>query len=110
MESTNRGNDEETPADPYDLRLDQELKVVQNLRSTMQSLLRVLESGRDDLVVLGDSMDKVRLASERCRNEFLKQQHQSADSSAQSPKPEKSSPTKRKRQGEGLIGKTRKST
>ena len=100
---------EDTPEDPYDLHLDRELQVVQNLRATMQSLLRVLESGRDDLVLLGESMDTVRLASERCRTEFFTQ-HQSTESSAESPNPEKKSPTKRKRQEEGLIGKTRKSS
>lgn len=99
--------DKTTPTDAYDLRLDQELHVARNLRVTMESLLSVFEGVRDDLVVLGDRMEKARVASERCRKQLVKR-HQSDDSPDQST-PAKAS-GKRKREGESmrLIGKTRK--
>ena len=58
--------------DNYDARLDQELQVLRELRSTMASLLQSLEGGRDDLVLLGGKVDKVRSASRLCRQGFSK--------------------------------------
>lgn len=60
----------------YDARLDQELQVVRSIRVTMVSFLQVLEQARDDLVVLGDKMDRVRIASEHCRTELMKKKQQ----------------------------------
>ena len=99
---------EEKPAtDPYDQRLDQELHVVRNLRVSMESLLKVFEIARDDLVVLGDKMDQVRVASERCRKELMKRNsHSETVDESESPK----KPTKRKQEGECLIGKTRRTS
>ena len=99
-------DDEKTPTDAYDLRLDKEIHVVRNLRATMISLLQVFESARDDLVVLGDKMDKVRVASERCRKELMKRQQSSA-STPHSP-PNVSGKRKREDEGARVIGKTRK--
>ena len=58
--------------DAYGARLDQELLLVQAIQSTMTTLLRVLECARDDLVLLGGRMDRLRIASEKCRQELLK--------------------------------------
>ena len=58
----------------YEARLDEELRVVRSIRVTMTSFLQVLETARDDLVLLGDKMDRVRTASEHCRKELMKRQ------------------------------------
>jgi hypothetical protein len=76
----------------YDRRLDTELQLVRKLRSTMTSLLHTLECARDDLTQLGDRVDKVRLASEQCRNTLAMGQ-ETEDTSDQ---PTDKKPAKRK--------------
>ncbi|CAB9507753.1 expressed unknown protein [Seminavis robusta] len=75
---SNGGDDKGSSDCDYDKRLDQELQVVRTLRMTMVSLLQNLQGARDDLVLLGDKMDRVRLASEKCRKAIMAKRKQEA--------------------------------
>jgi hypothetical protein len=50
-----------------DSRLDAELEIVRKIKQTFAVSLQMLESARDDLVEMGNRMDRLREASELCR-------------------------------------------
>ena len=76
QQETRKDDDDDANVVDYDTRLDQELHVVRSIRLTMVSFLQVLERARDDLVLLGNKMDRVRIASEHCRTELMKKKQQ----------------------------------
>ena len=45
----------------------EELEVLKKMRLALGATLHMLECARDDLVALGERMDRLRVASERCR-------------------------------------------
>lgn len=67
----------------YDARLEQELHIVRSMRDAMSSLLKVLESAQNNLVILGDRMDQLRIASEHCRKEIQTKRSDDCHTSAQ---------------------------
>jgi len=67
--------------DAHNARLDQELLLVRNMCSAMTSLLRILLCAKDDLVLLGDHMGRVRMASESFRRELMTRQGSNTDNS-----------------------------
>jgi hypothetical protein len=48
-------------------RLDRELRLVRKMRLALASTLHMFEAARDDLVEMGNRMDRLRAASEICR-------------------------------------------
>jgi hypothetical protein len=44
-----------------------ELELLRKVRLALAATLHMLECARDDLVALGDRMDRLRIASEQCR-------------------------------------------
>lgn len=45
----------------------EELELLRKVRLALGSMLQMLECARDDLTAMGDRMDRLRVASERCR-------------------------------------------
>jgi hypothetical protein len=72
-ENADCGEDDSLPAvtsneeEEYEARLDYELKVIWKMRVAYASCLYMLESTRDDLVEMGNRMDRLRNVSELCR-------------------------------------------
>jgi hypothetical protein len=58
-----------------------ELELLRKVRLALAATLHMLECARDDMVALGDRMDRLRVASERCRKalEEKKKQESSSD-------------------------------
>jgi hypothetical protein len=50
-----------------DAQLDLELHVIRKMRLAFEASLQMLEAVRDDLVEMGDRMDRLAAASKRCR-------------------------------------------
>lgn len=46
---------------------DPEIQLLTRVRLALSATLHLLECARDDMVALGERMDRLRLASERCR-------------------------------------------
>jgi hypothetical protein len=71
MPETNRSDDKDTENDAEvtqrEERLDRELRIVRKMRLALASTLHMFEAARDDLVELGNRMDRLRAASELCR-------------------------------------------
>ena len=57
-----------------DSRLDAELEILQKIKQTFTVSLHMLESARDDLVEMGNRMDRLREASELCRKAISEKQ------------------------------------
>jgi hypothetical protein len=71
MAEPNRSDENHTENDPEmtqrEERLDRELRLVRKMRLALASTLHMFEAARDDLVELGNRMDRLRSASELCR-------------------------------------------
>lgn len=48
-------------------RLDAELEIIEKMKQAFAAGLHMLEAARDDLVEMGNRMDRLRHASELCR-------------------------------------------
>lgn len=55
-------------------RLDLELELVRKLRVALTATLYMFESVRDDVTEMGERMDRLRLASERCRKALMEEE------------------------------------
>jgi len=51
----------------------EELELLRKVRLALGSMLHMLECSRDDLVAMGERMDRLRVASERCRTTLAEQ-------------------------------------
>mmetsp|Transcript_7098 Transcript_7098/g.12748 ORF Transcript_7098/g.12748 Transcript_7098/m.12748 type:complete len:122 (-) Transcript_7098:470-835(-) len=60
------GRDESEPNN-LEFVNDPEIMLLRNLRRALGSTLRMLESARDDLVIMGERMDRLSKSSEHCR-------------------------------------------
>jgi PleD family two-component response regulator len=71
MPEPNHSNENHTENDPEmtqrEERLDRELRLVRKMRLALASTLHMFEAARDDLVGLGNRMDRLRATSELCR-------------------------------------------
>lgn len=71
MPETKQTDEMDTDNDPEmtqrEERLDHELRLVRKMRLALASTLHMFEAARDDLVELGNRMDRLRAASELCR-------------------------------------------
>jgi hypothetical protein len=60
------GRDDSEPNN-LEFENDPEIMLLRNLRLALGSTLRMLESARDDLVIMGERMDRLSKSSEHCR-------------------------------------------
>jgi len=65
-------------------RLEKELQMLQKMRLAFTSSLHMFEGSRRDLIELGNRMDRLRHASERCRKELAENKSQQANNQADS--------------------------
>lgn len=61
------GQEEREALMAEDAQLDLELHVIRKMRLAFEASLQMLEAVRDDLVEMGDRMDRLAAASKRCR-------------------------------------------
>ena len=59
---------------PEEARLEYELQVIRRMNQAFSSSLCMLEAARDDLVEMGHRMDRLRQASQQCRQAIHKKQ------------------------------------
>ena len=72
MSELNRSDEKSAENDPEltqerEERLDRELCLVRKMRLALASTLHMFEAARDDLVEMGNRMDRLRASSELCR-------------------------------------------
>jgi hypothetical protein len=71
MSEPNGTDENQTERDPEmtqrEERLDRELRLVRKMRLALASTLHMFEAARDDLVEMGNRMDRLRASSELCR-------------------------------------------
>lgn len=77
-ETENKQSSENKPSElEEDVVLDYELAILRKMRVAFRSTLHMLEAARDDLVEMGQRMDRLKESSERCRTAILKKrQHE----------------------------------
>ena len=68
------GNQGTTSAEVDDIDYDPEVILLTKFRLALGSTLRMLECARDDLVRLGERMDRLTVASRQCRERLEAQQ------------------------------------
>ena len=73
-ESLQHGNQGTTSTDDDDIDNDPEVMLLTKFRLALGSTLRMLECARDDLVRLGERMDRLTVASRQCRERLEAQQ------------------------------------
>jgi len=74
MQSANQDNQSNSAED--DIDNDPEVILLTKFRLALGSTLRMLECARDDLVRLGERMDRLTVASRECRERLEAQQAQ----------------------------------
>jgi len=60
--------------------LDRELHVIRKLRLAFQASLHLLEAARDDLVAMGERVERLTVASRQCREQLLAKRENEAHS------------------------------
>lgn len=78
-------NDEVETDEEHVATLDYELQLIRKIRLAFVSSLRMLEAAREDLVEVGNRMDRLTLASQACRQAFQdkrRREQQAAEASS----------------------------
>lgn len=57
----------ENDSNKEEQKLDQELRILRKLKLALAASLPMLEAAQHDLVEMGNRLDRLRIASERCR-------------------------------------------
>ena len=74
-------HDHEVSSNTEEQSCNAELELLRKVRLALGATLHMLECAQDDLVALGDRMDRLRIASERCRIALQeKKKRESSDS------------------------------